>query len=74
MQIHSEENPRMLRELQSNVINQLVVVPGIIISMGKAQIKATQVIVRCSNCEHEKRLKVGLGFQQIQIPRSCDRQ
>ena len=72
VQIHSEENPKMLRDLQSNLVNQLVVVPGIITAASKTQIKATQVTVRCGNCGHEKKLKINLGFSKTSIPRQCD--
>jgi len=45
VQIHSAENPRMLRELQSNLIGQLVVVPGIITNASRTAIRASRVIV-----------------------------
>mmetsp|Transcript_19584 Transcript_19584/g.14292 ORF Transcript_19584/g.14292 Transcript_19584/m.14292 type:complete len:150 (-) Transcript_19584:1137-1586(-) len=62
----------MLRDLQSSLVNQLIVVPGIITSASKTSIKATTVVVRCSNCGHEKQLKVSLGYSRVVIPRSCD--
>ena len=53
VQIQSDENPRMLRDLQSNLIGQLIVVPGIITSASRTNIKATRITWKCSNCGHE---------------------
>jgi DNA replication licensing factor MCM5 len=64
----------MLRELQSNYVGSLVVVPGIITAASKTSIKATKLVIRCSNCGHEKSLKVNLGFSARAIPRICDNQ
>lgn len=36
VQIHSDEQPRMLRDLQSNLIGKLVVIPGIITNASRA--------------------------------------
>ena len=72
VQIHSAELPRMLRELQSNLIGQLIVVPGIITNASRTAIRASKVTVQCKNCGHQKHLSVGLGFGGISIPRTCD--
>lgn len=74
VQIHSAELPRMLRELQSNLIGQLIVVPGIITNASRTAIRASRVTVQCKNCGHQKQLNVGLGFGGISIPRICDNQ
>lgn len=74
VQIHSDENPRMLRDLQSNVIGQMIVVPGIITNASRTAIRASKVIVQCRNCGHQKMLQVGAGFGGISIPRICDNQ
>lgn len=62
----------MLRDLQSNLVGNLVVIPGIITAASKTQIKATKVVVKCGNCGHEKSMKVESGFHGVQIPRVCD--
>jgi DNA replicative helicase MCM subunit Mcm2 (Cdc46/Mcm family) len=49
VQIRSLENPRMLRNLDSDLIGQMVVVPGIITSASKSQIKASKLSIRCRN-------------------------
>ena len=64
----------MLRDLQSNLIGQLVVVPGIITAATKTHIKANTVVVRCTNCGHEKEIKANGGFGGLAIPRICDNQ
>lgn len=48
----------MLRDLQSNIIGQLIVVPGIITNASRAAIRASKVTVKCRNCGHEKELPV----------------
>ena len=62
----------MLRDLQSNLIGKLVVVPGIITNATRAQIKATMITYKCSNCGHEKAVKTGQGYGSVQYPRECD--
>ena len=52
VQFTSEENPLMLRQLDSNLINKMVVIPGIITAASKSAIKATRVTLRCRNCGH----------------------
>ena len=64
----------MLRDLQSNLIGQLIVIPGIITAATKTHIKANKVVVRCSNCGHEKEIKANGGFGGYAIPRICDNQ
>ena len=62
----------MLRDLQSNLMGQLVVVPGIITAASKTHIKSTSVVIKCSNCGHEKTLPMKTGFGGTQLPRQCD--
>lgn len=52
VQIQSEEYPRMLRDLQSNLIGQMIVVPGIITNASRTSIRASKVTVQCKNCGH----------------------
>lgn len=72
LQITSTENPKMLRDLQSSLMGQLVVVPGIITAASKSMIKSTSVVIKCSNCGHEKTLVMKAGFGGTQMPRTCD--
>ncbi len=72
LQLSSNENPKMLRDLQSNLMGQLVVVPGIITAASKTHIKSTSTVIKCSNCGHEKTLTMKNGFGGTQLPRTCD--
>ena len=52
VQIFSDENPKNLRDLTSNLVGKMIVVPGIITSASRTAIKATEITWRCSACEH----------------------
>jgi len=62
----------MLRDLQSNSLNRLIVVPGIITSASKSQIKASVITFRCKNCGHQKTKNVNSGLGGVQSDRWCD--
>lgn len=70
VQIRSLENPRMLRNLYSDLIGQMVVVPGIITSASKSQIKASKLTIRCSNCGDTKVIIVKSGLAGAMTPRT----
>ena len=53
-------------------MGQLVVVPGIITAASKTMIKSTSIVVKCSNCGHEKTMSMKQGFGGTQLPRTCD--
>ena len=57
--------------MQSNLVGQLIVVPGIITSASRTNIKATCVTWKCSNCGHEKQDKIKFGFGGSAAPRQC---
>lgn len=59
----------MLRDMQSDMMGSLVVVPGIITAASKTQIKATVVGLRCSNCGHAQTIEMKAGFGGTRIPR-----
>jgi DNA replication licensing factor MCM5 len=73
VQIRSLENPRMLRNLDSELVGQMVVVPGIITSASKSQIKASKLSIRCRNCGDTKIIVVKSGLAGAFTPRICDR-
>lgn len=52
----------------------MVVIPGIVTAASKSNIKAIKMVVRCSNCGHEKDLKGGYGYVSTTPPRVCDNQ
>ena len=73
VQIRSLENPRMLRNLESDLVGQMVVVPGIITSASKSQIKASVLSIRCRNCGDTKIVPVKSGLAGAVTPKRCDR-
>jgi DNA replication licensing factor MCM5 len=62
----------MIRDLQSNLIGQMIVVPGIITNASRTAIRASKVTIQCGNCGHQKQLNVSQGFGGISMPRICD--
>lgn len=58
LQIISKENPKALRELKAQHINQLVNVTGIVINSTKIIHKAVQIQVVCKNCQRPKKIDV----------------
>lgn len=62
VQIFSDENPKNLRDLTSNLVGKLIVVPGIITAASRTAIKATSITWRCSACEHTYTQDMKLGF------------
>ena len=72
VQIRSLENPRMLRGLDSDMVGQMVVVPGIITSASKSQIKASKMTIRCRNCGNTKIIVIKNGLAGAMMHRKCD--
>jgi DNA replicative helicase MCM subunit Mcm2 (Cdc46/Mcm family) len=62
----------MLRDLQSNLMGQLVVVPGIITAASKTSIRATLITWKCSECGHEKTIHMKHGFGGTATPYACE--
>lgn len=71
VQIYSDENPRNLRDLTSNMIGKMICVPGIITSASRTSIKATQITWKCSACEHTYVQDLKFGFGGAQARRQC---
>jgi DNA replication licensing factor MCM5 len=67
------EDPRMLRRIESDLVGQMIVVPGIITSASKSQIKASKLSIRCRNCGDTKQIVVKSGLAGAFTPRTCDR-
>jgi DNA replication licensing factor MCM5 len=74
VQIHSDEHPKMLRDLQSDLIGKLISIPGIIVSTSKSSIRARKAVFNCTNCGHEKIMEVPFGLTRVIAPSICDRQ
>ena len=73
VQVYTDENPIMLRDLQSNLVGKIVCVPGIITQTQKTQIRGRFVVWECVNCGHRKKATVPFGFYGCQAPGICDR-
>ena len=69
--LKSNEHPRMLRSLDSDLVGKLVVVPGIIVASSKPVIKAKVIVAQCKACQNKISLKVGAGFGGVNLPRVC---
>jgi len=69
--IQSAENTQSLRNLTADHVNQLIKVPGIIISCSKTRSKATSITVKCSKCQSVKTLSCKSSMGGINIPK-CD--
>jgi len=74
VQIHSDENPVMIRDLQSNLVGKLVCIPGIITSTSKTNIRARKAVYTCTNCGHEKIEEVQFGLRRTTAPAICENQ
>jgi len=72
VQISSDENPQMIRDMQSNLVGKLVCVPGIITSTSKTMIKARKAVFTCNNCGHMKQMDIPFGFAKVSPPAFCD--
>ncbi len=73
VQISSSEKPKMLRDLHSGFVNQLIVVPGIITSSSRPQLKSKRLVLRCSNCYDRYETTLSLGMGGVTVPRVCNR-
>ena len=71
VQIYSDENPRNLRDLTSNMVGKLICVPGIITSASRSSIKATKITWKCSACDHTYSQDLKFGFGGAQARRQC---
>ena len=69
VQIYSDENPRHLRDLTSNMVGKLICVPGIITSASRTSIKATTITWKCSACDHTYTQEIKFGFGGAQARR-----
>jgi len=61
-----------IRDLGSKNMNQLVCVPGIVISASRVMTKATRMTIQCSNCRACKQIVCNPGMGNAMIPRQCE--
>jgi len=71
--LHSAQLAHSLRNLNADLVNQLVKVPGIIISSTKARAKAITLHLNCMSCQAEKKISCK-GQQSVILPTKCESQ
>lgn len=72
VQIHSDENPVMIRDLQSDLVGKLICIPGIVTSTSKTAIRATKAVYSCRVCGNNQTKNVNFGLVGVQAPYICD--
>lgn len=72
--LRSKQQPLLIRDLHSEHIGKLVVIPGIIISASKTNSKPTQLQIVCRYCAQKKSIPAFAGFQATPLPMQCDSQ
>jgi DNA replicative helicase MCM subunit Mcm2 (Cdc46/Mcm family) len=71
VQVFTTEIPKMLRELQSDLVGKLICIRGIITSTSKTNIRARKAVYQCVNCGHEHRADIPFGLFRAVAPAIC---
>ncbi|KAM0435328.1 hypothetical protein ACHAPT_003422 [Fusarium lateritium] len=71
--LHSDADNVSIRNLDSMTIARLVRVPGIVIGASVMSSKATELQIKCRNCQHEQTIPILGGFTGVALPRQCAR-
>ncbi|RSM15248.1 DNA replication licensing factor mcm5 [Fusarium oligoseptatum] len=71
--LHSDADNVSIRNLDSMTIARLVRVPGIVIGASVMSSKATELQIKCRNCQHEQTIPILGGFTGVTLPRQCAR-
>ncbi|KFA65682.1 hypothetical protein S40285_04814 [Stachybotrys chlorohalonatus IBT 40285] len=72
--LHSDAEDVSIRNLDSMTIARLVRVPGIVIGASVMSSKATELHIRCKDCQHVSTVPILGGFSGVSLPRQCQRQ
>jgi DNA replication licensing factor MCM5 len=64
--------PQMIRSMNSDEVEKLVVLQGIVVSVKRGRHKARKVALRCRACENMKTIEIKSGFCAGHIPSACD--
>lgn len=67
----SQQRPISLRELTSDLVGKLIVVPGIVVAVSKPATKALKVVAQCRFCQSKITMYVEPGFSGIDLPKVC---
>src|SRR5699024_4265273 len=71
--LNSDANPTSLREVKSDLISQLVKVPGIIIAATNVRAKAIKVTLQCRGCQEMiKDVNINSGLERYLLPHKCN--
>lgn len=70
--LKTESQARSLRDLNSNLIQSMVVVQGIVVSASKPSVKTSTMALQCRNCGNVKNIPVKSGLGGVSMPRICD--
>ena len=63
-----------LRSISARHMNQLLLIPGIVISTSRIQSRASKVVVQCTKCQHKLTLYPPGPFSNVTIPIKCQSQ
>lgn len=72
LQIVSSQEPTLIRDLKSNVMEKLVTVPGIVIQSSRPQKKASKLKILCRHCKATRSLTIPIWRQGAILPRVCN--
>lgn len=67
----NSENPKKIRDLTSQYISKLVVIPGIVTAAGKTKAKAQKLFIQCKSCSAMTSIDVKPGLTGVSLPRKC---
>ncbi|XP_073972774.1 minichromosome maintenance 5 [Rhodnius prolixus] len=71
--LHSNGVPSSLRDLKSNMVSQLVKIPGIVVSASGIKAKAVSVTIQCRSCGNTvPKLPIRPGLEGYALPRRCN--
>ncbi|KAF7459111.1 putative DNA replication licensing factor MCM5 [Cryptosporidium felis] len=71
LQIVSNQEPTLIRDLKSSVMEKLVIVPGIVIQSSRPQKKASKLKILCRQCKGSRNLEIPIWRQGVIFPRVC---
>ncbi|EEA05284.1 DNA replication licensing factor MCM5, putative [Cryptosporidium muris RN66] len=71
LQLISNQEQTLIRDLKSGAMEKLVVVPGIIIQASRPQKKAIKLRIMCRQCKVIRTLNIPVWRQGVLLPRVC---
>ncbi|RZF41144.1 hypothetical protein LSTR_LSTR010796 [Laodelphax striatellus] len=71
--LSSDSFSSTLRDLKSNIVSQLVKIPGIVVSASGIRAKATKIAIQCRSCQNViPDLNIRPGLDGYVLPRKCN--